>query len=205
MHPSDAANARRRVDRMCYNFSMVLPSTSIARAQPRWQDRRYIVEGCLSSHPTRTVYTLANSIAVDSKQALHHVVATCDRTNVKSVYSSEYNLTLCPIKKRYSIILIKVRNNSGIPPTFCSSVTPGITFLAACHWLRILRSIRSLAKISCMSLVPADREERWFEVDHVVLNDTSNIIPLSLTGDQKNKLRRPQLYQSRSAEKTYIT
>ena len=36
----------------------------------------------------------------------------------------------------------------------------------------------------------------WF------LNDTSNIVPLSLTGDQKNKPRRPQLYQSRSAEKS---
>ena len=46
------------------------------------------------------------------------LVRDADVSQANSVYSSQYNLTFCPIKKRYVVILIKSapqqRNNSGI-------------------------------------------------------------------------------------------
>ena len=72
--------------------------------------------------------------------------------------------------------------------------------MAACHWLKILRSIRSLANASCMSLAAVDREKRWFWRRQRGSTWHYNITSLNLIGVQKNKQTRPQLHRSRSAE-----
>ena len=64
-------------------------------------------------------------------------------------------------------------------------MTPEIIVLAACHWVKILRSIRLLAKISACHWLQLIEKSDDFEVDDKVLNDTSNNVQLGLTVDKK--------------------